>query len=200
MQFDLDLPKPDPGIRIIAGTDEAGRGPLAGDVVAAAVILDEMCPIMGLDDSKKLSERQRNACFAQVVEKAQAYAIARATVAEIDQLNILQASMLAMQRAVEALQIQPQFVYVDGNRCPQWQYPSEAIIKGDSRVQCIAAASILAKVTRDAEMVKFDKQYPGYGFAQHKGYPTKAHIQALQTLGPCPIHRESYGPVAAVLS
>jgi ribonuclease HII len=108
--------------------------------------------------------------------------------------------MLAMQRAVEALQIQPQFVYVDGNRCPQWQYPSEAIIKGDSRVQCIAAASILAKVTRDAEMVKFDKQYPGYGFAQHKGYPTKAHIQALQTLGPCPIHRESYGPVAAVLS
>ncbi|MBQ12978.1 MAG: ribonuclease HII [Gammaproteobacteria bacterium] len=185
---------------MIAGTDEAGRGPLAGDVVAAAVILDEMCPIMGLDDSKKLSERQRNACFAQVVEKAQAYAIARATVAEIDQLNILQASMLAMQRAVEALQIQPQFVYVDGNRCPQWQYPSEAIIKGDSRVQCIAAASILAKVTRDAEMVKFDKQYPGYGFAQHKGYPTKAHIQALQTLGPCPIHRESYGPVAAVLS
>ena len=199
MQCDLDLPQPDSGITLIAGTDEAGRGPLAGDVVAAAVILDEACPITGLDDSKKLTERQRNVCFEQIVEKAQAFAIARASVEEIDQLNILQASLLAMRRAVEALQIQPEFVYVDGNRCPRWHYLSEAIVKGDSKVQCIAAASVLAKVTRDEEMVEFDNEYPGYGFARHKGYPTKFHLQALKSLGPCPIHRKSFAPVAELL-
>ena len=199
MPFAMSLVKPGAGIEIFAGTDEVGRGPLAGDVVAAAVILDAQLTITGLNDSKKLSERQRKYCFEQIVDKARSFAIARASVEEIDELNILQASLLAMRRAVEALQIQPEFVYVDGNRCPQWHYPSEAIIKGDSRVECIAAASVLAKVTRDGEMLEFDKKYPGYGFARHKGYPTKFHLQALKDLGPCPIHRRSFAPVAELL-
>jgi ribonuclease HII len=199
MPFAMSLIQPGAGIEIFAGTDEVGRGPLAGDVVAAAVILDSQLSIARLTDSKKLSERQRNYCFEQIVDKARSFAIARASVEEIDELNILQASLLAMRRAVEALQIQPEFIYVDGNRCPQWNYPSEAIIKGDSKVQCIAAASVLAKVTRDGEMVKFDKEYPGYGFARHKGYPTKFHLQALKDLGPCLIHRKSFAPVAELL-
>lgn len=184
---------------ITAGTDEVGRGPLAGDVVAAAVILDPDNPISGLADSKKLSPRQRELCFTQIVEKAKAWCVARASVEEIDRINILQASLLAMHRAAEGLSLQPEFIYVDGNRCPDWQYPSEAIIKGDSLVPAIAAASIIAKVSRDREMVELDKTYPGYGFAKHKGYPSRLHLDALKSLGPCAIHRKTFAPVAALL-
>jgi ribonuclease HII len=183
----------------IAGVDEVGRGPLAGDVVAAAVILNAERPIAGLADSKQLSEQQREALYPEIIEKALCWAVARASVAEIDQLNILQASLLAMTRAVQSLQVQPDFVYVDGNRCPRWAYRSEAVVKGDSKIAAIAAASILAKVTRDRELVAFDAQYPGYGLAQHKGYPTPQHLVALQTLGASPIHRRSFAPVASVL-
>ena len=184
---------------IVAGTDEVGRGPLAGDVVAAAVILDPKIPITGLADSKKLSPAQRQRCCTQIVENSLAYAVARASVAEIDKLNILQASLLAMWRAVAALPLQPEFVYVDGNRCPRWPYASQAIVKGDSLVAAIAAASVLAKVTRDREMAEMEAEYPGYGFAQHKGYPTKQHLTALASLGPCAIHRRSFAPVARLL-
>ena len=184
---------------IVAGTDEVGRGPLAGDVVAAAVILDPKIPITGLADSKKLSPAQRQRCCTQIVENSLAYAVARASVAEIDKLNILQASLLAMWRAVAALPLQPEFVYVDGNRCPRWPYASQAIVKGDSLVAAIAAASVLAKVTRDREMAEMEAEYPGYGFAQHKGYPTKQHLAALASLGPCAIHRRSFAPVAKLL-
>ena len=157
--------------RVIAGVDEVGRGPLAGDVVAAAVILDPAKPISGLNDSKKLSERQRLDYFAQIQDKALGISIARASVAEIDECNILRASLLAMERAARGLPIQPEFVYVDGNQLPKWRYPSEAIVKGDESVAEIAAASIIAKVTRDAEMVALEQDFPGYGFAKHKGYP-----------------------------
>ena len=184
---------------LCAGTDEVGRGPLAGDVVAAAVILDPNQPINGLADSKQLSAKQREACYLQIRATALAYAVGRASVNEIDRLNILHASLLAMRRAVEALTTQPEFVFVDGNRCPPWPYRSEAVVKGDSRVPAIAAASILAKVTRDNEMQLLEQQYPGYGFAQHKGYPTAQHLAALQTLGPCQIHRRSFAPVARLL-
>nr|WP_237059069.1 ribonuclease HII [Microbulbifer sediminum] len=180
---------------LLAGVDEVGRGPLAGDVVAAAVILDPARPIEGLADSKKLSEKRRELLFDAIRECALSFSIARASVAEIDQLNILHASMLAMKRAVEQLPIQPEFVLVDGNRKPDWRYDCDTVIKGDARVQAIAAASILAKVTRDREMVALDRQYPGYGLAGHKGYPTKAHLQALEQLGPTPIHRQSFAPV-----
>lgn len=184
---------------LVAGVDEVGRGPLAGDVVTAAVILDPQRPVAGLADSKQLSEARREQLYAAITERALAWAVARASVAEIDSLNILQASLLAMRRAVEALSVQPGFVYVDGNRCPQWPYRSEAVVKGDSRVACIAAASILAKVTRDRELVALDALYPGYGLARHKGYPSPEHLQALQQLGPSPIHRRSFKPVAALL-
>jgi len=177
-----------------------GRGPLAGAVVAAAVILDPNNPIEGLADSKKLTAKRRDALFPLIQERALAWCIARASEAEIDQLNILHASLLAMRRAVLGLQLPPERVLVDGNRCPELPYPSEAIIKGDSLVPAISAASILAKVVRDNEMVAFDKTYPGYGFASHKGYPTAQHMQALKTLGPTPIHRRSFAPVRAVLS
>lgn len=182
-----------------AGVDEVGRGPLAGDVVTAAVILDPEQPIEGLNDSKKLTEKRRDALFDEIQEKTLSFCISRCSVAEIDQLNILQASLLAMKRAVEGLKIQPEHVWVDGNKIPQWSYPAEAVVKGDSRVAAISAASILAKVTRDREMVEFDKQYPGYGFAGHKGYPTKVHLAAIETLGVTPIHRTSFGPVKAKL-
>jgi ribonuclease HII len=182
-----------------AGVDEVGRGPLAGDVVTAAVILDPQNPIDGLDDSKKLSEKKREALFELIKANALSWSIARCSVAEIDQLNILQASLLAMKKAVEGLSIQPEHVWVDGNKLPQWHYSAEAVVKGDSRVQAIAAASILAKVTRDREMIAFDEQYPSYGFATHKGYPTKVHIAALERLGVTPIHRLSYAPVQRVL-
>lgn len=180
---------------LLAGTDEVGRGPLAGDVVAAAVILDEKRPIEGLNDSKKLTEKKREYLFEVIREQSLSYCIARASVAEIDELNILHASLLAMKRAVEGLHTQPEYVLVDGNRLPQWHYPAETVVKGDSRVAAIAAASILAKVTRDREMQAFDKTYPGYGFAKHKGYPTKLHMQALERLGPTGIHRQSFAPV-----
>lgn len=196
----LRFPYPDVSARYVAGVDEVGRGPLAGDVVAAAVILDPHRPLTSLNDSKKLSERQRERAFQDIVEGAICYALGRANAAEIDAINILQASLLAMTRAVAALRLQPGFVYVDGLYCPRWSYASAAIVKGDSRVDCIAAASIIAKVTRDREMQELDARYPGYGFAVHKGYPTAAHLQTLQSLGPCEIHRRSFKPVQKVLS
>lgn len=178
-----------------AGVDEAGRGPLAGDVVAAAVILHKRRPIPGLADSKQLSEKKREALFVQIQERAVAWAVARATVEEIDRFNILQASLLAMRRAVEALTLQPEHILVDGNRLPQWPYRAEAVIGGDNLIPSISAASILAKVTRDREMVAMDDLYPGFGFADHKGYGTRAHLAALQSLGVTPIHRRSFAPV-----
>lgn len=185
--------------RIIAGVDEVGRGPLAGDVVAAAVILDPDKPIRGINDSKLLTEEQREALYPAIIANALCWAVARASVTEIDKLNILHASMLAMKRAVTALTTQPEFVYVDGNRLPRWRYHSEAVVKGDSKIASIAAASIVAKVTRDRELVALDARYPGYGLAQHKGYPTPFHLEALRQLGPCKIHRRSFAPVAQAL-
>ncbi len=185
---------------LLAGVDEVGRGPLAGDVVAAAVILDPQRPIEGLRDSKKLSESRREELAIQIRERALAWAIASASVAEIDELNILQASLLAMHRAVQGLDVQPEYVLVDGNRLPDWNYVSEPVVRGDDRVPSIAAASILAKVHRDNALIALEAQYPGYGFASHKGYPTAAHLQALQTLGVTPVHRRSYGPVKKVLA
>lgn len=184
---------------LTAGVDEVGRGPLCGDVVTAAVILDPAKPIEGLNDSKKLTEKRREKLYDEIREKALYFAVARAGVAEIDDINILQASLLAMHRAVDALGITPELVLVDGNKLPKWNYRSEAVVKGDSRVAAIAAASILAKVTRDREMKVLDQQYPGYGLAGHKGYPTKLHLEALQRLGVTPIHRTSYAPVRALL-
>lgn len=186
-------------ISYIAGVDEVGRGPLVGDVVAAAVILPQDHGIVGLADSKKLSEKKRDALYEQIKEHAVSYCIARATPAEIDELNILHASMLAMKRAVEGLHVQPSFVRVDGNRLPSWRYTAEAIVGGDALVEEISAASILAKVVRDREMIDLDKEYPGYGFAQHKGYPTKVHLSALDVLGITPLHRRSFGPVKRIL-
>lgn len=186
--------------QLIAGVDEAGRGPLVGNVVAAAVILDPQKPIAGLADSKKLSEKKRVLLFHEIIEKALAYNIAYSTPHEIDTINILHASMLAMKRAVEGLLIQPSYVLVDGNRLPDWSYSAEAIVKGDAKEQCISAASILAKVTRDEEMLCLDQKHPGYGFAQHKGYPTKVHMERLKSLGPLPEHRRSFGPVKVLVS
>lgn len=190
-EFDVPL--------LTAGVDEVGRGPLCGDVVTAAVILDPEKPIAGLNDSKKLTEKRREALFIEIKEKALSFCIARASVAEIDELNILQASLLAMHRAVAGLAVQPEFVLVDGNRLPNWPYRAQAVVKGDSRVPAIAAASILAKVIRDREMAEMDVLYPGYGMAGHKGYPTKVHLAALRSLGVTPIHRRSYAPVRAIL-
>nr|WP_199612055.1 ribonuclease HII [Flocculibacter collagenilyticus] len=184
---------------LIAGVDEVGRGPLVGDVVTAAVILDPNNPIIGLADSKKISEKKRDLLYPEIIEKALAWSIGRASVAEIDELNILHATMLAMQRAVAGLSIKPEYVYIDGNRCPQLSVPSEAVIKGDSLVAEISAASIIAKVTRDKEMVELDNQYPDYGFAKHKGYPTKEHLAQLVQLGATPFHRKSFKPVQQAL-
>ena len=186
-------------VRLTAGVDEVGRGPLAGPVVAAAVILDPARPIAGLKDSKQLSERKREALAAQIRSDALAWALGRAEVEEIDAINILQASLLAMQRAVAALSLAPELVLVDGNHCPRLACPAQAIVKGDSLVPAISAASILAKVSRDREMLDLDARYPGYGLAQHKGYPSKAHLAALQTLGASPVHRRSYAPVRRLL-
>lgn len=196
----LDLFASDDWPALTAGVDEVGRGPLCGDVVTAAVILDPAQPIDGLNDSKKLTEKRRDVLFDVIRERALSFCIARASVEEIDQLNILQASLLAMKRAVEGLPIQPELVLVDGNRLPRWHYRSEAVVKGDSRVEAIAAASILAKVTRDREMQALDALYPGYGLAGHKGYPTAAHLEALKRLGVTAIHRRSYAPVQALLT
>jgi len=185
--------------RLIAGVDEAGRGPLAGNVVAAAVILDKEKIIPGLNDSKKLSKNTREKLSKQIKLEALAFAIAEADVKEIDSINILQATMLAMQRAVAALELEPEFIYVDGNRKPVWDYKSKALIKGDQRIQSIAAASILAKVHRDECLIALHEQFPAYGFAKHKGYPTAEHLRVLREIGPCPEHRLSYGPVKDVL-
>jgi ribonuclease HII len=185
--------------RLVAGLDEVGRGPLAGPVVTAAVILDPALPIDGLMDSKKLSEARRETLAELIKERALAWSLGRAEVEEIDQLNILQATMLAMQRAVAGLNPAPQHVLVDGNRCPELPCSAEAIIKGDGLVPAISAASIIAKVARDQEMVALDAQYPGYGLAGHKGYPTKAHMEALRDLGVTPIHRRSFAPVRRAL-
>ncbi|NND67187.1 MAG: ribonuclease HII [Halioglobus sp.] len=184
----------------IAGVDEVGRGPLAGDVVAAAVILDPERPIEGLRDSKKLTERRREELAVTIRERALSFCVARASVAEIDEINILQASLLAMHRAVRGLDPQPHYVLVDGNRLPQWRYAAEPVVKGDDRVPAIAAASILAKVQRDAELVALDQRFPGYGFAAHKGYPTRRHLEALAELGVTEYHRRSFAPVKKILN
>ncbi|MDX2349995.1 MAG: ribonuclease HII [Porticoccus sp.] len=185
---------------LLAGVDEVGRGPLAGDVVTAAVILDPNNPIAGLADSKKLTERRRQQLAIEIREKALFWHIARASIAEIDQYNILQATMMAMVRAVDGLELRPEYVAVDGNRMPDWNYSGETVVKGDDKVPAISAASIIAKVCRDNEMCMFDQQYPGYGFAAHKGYGTKQHIQAIKQLGPSPIHRHSFDPVRSMLA
>lgn len=193
----FDYPK---DYRLIAGVDEVGRGPLVGAVVTAAVILDPNNPIEGLADSKKLSEKKRLALAAEIKQKALAWALGRAEAEEIDKLNILQASLLAMTRAVEALRIRPHFVLLDGNKIPNdLDIPAQAVVKGDSLVAEISAASILAKVARDQEMEELDRQYPEYAFAQHKGYPTKLHLEKLTALGPLPQHRRSFAPVRKVL-
>lgn len=185
---------------IIAGVDEAGRGPLAGPVVAAAVILDPQRPIEGLNDSKKLSEKARERLAPLIRERALAWAVAEASVAEIDSLNILQASLLAMQRAVAALVVQPDAIEVDGLHCPRVSMPATAIVQGDSKVAAIAAASILAKTVRDAQMLELDAAYPHYGLAKHKGYPTAAHLAALRKHGVVrEIYRSSYAPVRKLL-
>ena len=185
---------------LIAGVDEVGRGPLVGDVVTAAVILDPARPIAGLNDSKKLSARKREALAAEIRDKALAFAIARASVAEIDHLNILHATMLAMQRAVLALPLQPTLVLVDGNRAPQLPMAVQTLVGGDGREPAISAASILAKVTRDAEMAELARRYPAYGFDRHKGYPTADHLAALARHGALAEHRRSFRPVAEVLA
>ncbi len=185
----------------VAGVDEVGRGPLCGDVVTAAVILDPNKPIEGLADSKKLTDKRRDVLYDEIIEKALCFHIARASVSEIDELNILHATMLAMVRAVDGLSIKPAHVYVDGNRLPTWGYSSEAVVKGDSKVAEISAASILAKVTRDREMIELSQQYPEYGFESHKGYPSKAHLEAIKTHGLIKdIYRASYGPVKKILA
>lgn len=185
--------------QLLAGVDEAGRGPLAGDVVAGAVILDPAQPIDGLADSKKLTERRREQLFDEIYQKALAVSIGRASVVEIDQLNILWASMLAMKRAVEGLAQQPEYVVVDGNRVPKWHYPAQAVVKGDQRLACISAGSIIAKVTRDRDMLALAAACPQYGFDKHKGYPTAAHRDALARHGATEHHRTSFGPVRDVL-
>ena len=182
-------------LQLVAGVDEAGRGPLAGPVIAAAVILDQTDMIAGLADSKTIPERRREQLAERIREKALAFSIGRAGHEEIDRLNILNATLLAMQRAIRGLGIKPDRVLVDGNRCPDTEYPVSAVIKGDRTEACISAASILAKVWRDREMRDMDRKYPGYGFARHKGYPTMQHIQALSENGLCPIHRRSFSPV-----
>ncbi len=184
------------GKRLVAGVDEAGRGPLAGSVVAAAVILPEDFDGAGITDSKKLTEKQREKAFERIIAEATAFSIAEASPAEIDSINILRATHLAMKRAVMGLKISPDTVFVDGLPVYGLHPDCESFVKGDSRSLCIAAASILAKVTRDRQMLEADALYPGYGFAGHKGYPSPSHLAALRALGPCPIHRRSFGPVA----
>ena len=183
----------------VAGVDEVGRGPLAGPVVAAAVILDPDQPIEGLADSKKLTERRREALFEAIQARALAWAIAEASVQEIDTLNILQASLLAMRRAVEQLEPAPTHALVDGNRSPGLVCPTTLVVGGDAVEPAISAASILAKVTRDRQLVMLDDSYPGYGLARHKGYPTAAHLDALRRLGVTPVHRRSFAPVRELL-
>nr|WP_024965662.1 ribonuclease HII [Pantoea sp. IMH] len=188
-----------PSASRIAGVDEVGRGPLVGAVVTAAVILDPAKPVAGLADSKKLSEKRRLALYDEICEKALSWSLGRAEPEEIDQLNILHATMLAMQRAVAGLHIAPDFVLIDGNRCPALPVPAQAVVKGDSLVAEISAASIVAKVTRDREMAALDLLFPDYGFAQHKGYPTALHLEKLSLFGATPHHRRSFAPVRNAL-
>lgn len=188
-----------PHTHLVAGVDEVGRGPLVGAVVTAAVILDPARPIAGLADSKKLSEKRRLALYDEIRDKALSWSLGRAEPHEIDELNILHATMLAMQRAVAGLHVVPEYVLIDGNRCPALAMPSMAVVKGDSRVQEISAASILAKVTRDREMAELDLHFPQYGFAQHKGYPTALHLERLVEHGATEHHRRSFGPVKRAL-
>lgn len=183
----------------VAGVDEVGRGPLAGSVVAAAVILPDQHGIEGLADSKKLSEKKREMLYTQICETAVSYCWGEASVEEIDSINILHASMLAMKRAVEGLMTPPKHVLVDGNRLPQWPYNATPVIQGDNRVQCISAASILAKVRRDRQMLELGERYPEYGFEKHKGYPTKLHLSAIEEHGVLSVHRKSFGPVKKLL-
>ena len=192
--FVFDLPG------LVAGVDEAGRGPLAGPVVAAAVILDDLKPIKGLNDSKKLSAVRRAELTVRIRADALSWAVAEASVDEIDRLNILYATLLAMQRAVAGLAVRPERVLVDGNRCPRLDIPVEAVVRGDGKIAAIAAASILAKTVRDAGMRALHEHYPQYGFDRHMGYPTAAHFQALEEHGASPVHRRSFGPVAKQLS
>jgi ribonuclease HII len=187
------------GYQLVAGVDEVGRGPLVGDVVTAAVILDPNTPIAGLNVSKKLSEKKRLALLPEIKEKALAWAVGRCSPEEIDELNILQATMVAMQRAIAGLKVQPDLALIDGNRCPQLPMDSQAVVKGDLRVAEISAASIIAKVVRDQEMEELDKQYPQFGFAKHKGYPTKAHFEAIEEHGVISEHRKSFKPVKKAL-
>lgn len=187
------------GARIVAGVDEAGRGPLAGPVVAAAVILDPAVRIEGLADSKRLSARRRADLDREIRERALSFAVARVGAAVIDAVNILQATMQAMREAVDGLDTSPDEVLVDGNRCPALPYPARAVVRGDASVAAISAASILAKVARDQEMIEMDRRYPEYGFARHKGYGTHAHRDALLRFGPSPIHRASFAPVRSAL-
>ncbi|HCE1880203.1 ribonuclease HII [Vibrio parahaemolyticus] len=187
------------GYQLIAGVDEVGRGPLVGDVVTAAVILDPNNPIEGLNDSKMLSEKKRLALLPEIKEKALAWAVGRCSPEEIDELNILQATMVAMQRAIAGLKVQPDLALIDGNRCPELPMDSQAVVKGDLRVAEISAASIIAKVVRDQEMEELDKQYPQFGFAKHKGYPTKAHFEAIEQHGVISEHRKSFKPVKKAL-
>lgn len=194
------LPLFDYAGEVICGVDEAGRGPLAGAVFAAAVILDPARPIDGLRDSKKLSEARRNMLAEQIKAEALAWSIAYCTESEIDAINILQASMLAMRRAVEALKVVPTLALIDGNRCPVMPVRSEAIVKGDDKVPAISAASILAKTARDASLIALHEQYPHYAFDQHKGYPTALHLERLRQYGVSPVHRKSYAPVREVLA
>ncbi len=198
-QFDLVDACDLQNLGFIAGVDEAGRGPWAGPVFAAAVVLDPQNPIAGLQDSKKLSPARRESLCQQIQSHSLAFAVAQASEQEVDSYNILQATFLAMQRAVAGLSVQPATVWVDGNQAPALPYPCRTIVKGDAQVACIAAASILAKVYRDAWCVVMDKQYPQYGFAGHKGYGTAAHRQALLTHGPCAVHRRSFAPVAQLI-
>lgn len=195
-----DLFAPETTAYLLAGVDEVGRGPLVGAVVTAAVILDPARPIQGLADSKKLTAAKREQLADEIREKALSWALGRAESSEIDAINILQATMLAMQRAVAALSIQPTAVLIDGNRCPTLPMPAQAVIKGDATVPAISAASILAKVARDAEMAVLDQRHPGYGFAKHKGYPTAMHLEALRRLGPLAEHRRSFAPVRNLLT
>ena len=192
LEYTLEKSLLDQGVRYVCGVDEAGRGPLCGPVVAAAVILPTDIEIPGLNDSKKLTEKRREALFDIIKEKAIAYAIAEATPDEIDEINILNASMLAMKRAVDALSVKADFALIDGNCSRGFDIPTETVVKGDSKSASIAAASILAKVTRDRGCIELDREYPQYGIAKHKGYPTKMHMDAVKEFGPSPIHRKSF--------
>lgn len=187
------------GVTLFCGADEAGRGPIAGPVFAAAVILDPDRPIAGLKDSKKLSEHKRDELAVEIKQYARAWAIAQCSIQEIDELNILHASMLAMKRAIESLPMKPELALIDGNRCPKLAIAAKAIVKGDDKVPAISAASILAKTARDAVMLDLHRQYPEYGFDRHKGYPTAFHLEQLSIHGVSPVHRKTYAPVRKIL-